>query len=232
MNARAWWLIAALLVGCGARETPTGAAGSQPAADVRRTASPQLHRSAGDDPEPPDAQGRAEAVVNADFNRDKTTKLTMNMTTIVGQTSSLEGWASQLASRDDKIEDRLSRLGARVTDTEVTIQLPGAILFDFDSSEIRPDAERALNDVAKVIAAYPGRPARIEGHTDSIASDDYNLSLSKRRAQAVMDWLSAHGVERTRLSSAGFGESKPVASNDDAAGRQKNRRVEIVIARK
>jgi outer membrane protein OmpA-like peptidoglycan-associated protein len=231
MNARAWLLIAAVFLGCGAKESGGGEA-IPPAASTagQQTGLPVLHDA--NDPEPPEAQARAEAVVNADFNRDKTTKLTMNMTSIVGQTSALEGFASQLAARDDKIEDRLARLAARVTDTEVVIPLPGAILFDFDSSAIRPDADRALNDVAQVIHAYAGRPVRIEGHTDSIASDEYNDSLSKRRAQSVMDWLAAHGIERTRLTSAGFGEKKPVASNDDAAGRQKNRRVEVVIAKK
>jgi outer membrane protein OmpA-like peptidoglycan-associated protein len=219
-------IIVAILIGCGAKEQPSGAAGSQPAGNVRRI---QL---TAEDPEPPDAQARAEAVLNADFNKDKTTKLTMSMTTIIGQTSSLQGFASQLAANEDKIEDRLSRLAARVTDMEVVIQLPGAILFDFDSSAIRPDADRALNDVAQVIKAYAARPVRIEGHTDSIATDDYNLSLSKRRAQSVMDWLASHGIERTRLASFGFGETKPVASNDDPAGRQKNRRVEVVIAKK
>ncbi len=232
MSARAL-LLAAFFVACSPDETPSGAAGSQPAETSRQAESLPLHTNE-DDPEPPDAQARAEAVVNADFNRDKTTKLTMRMTSITaGQTTSLKGWGTQLAATEEKIEDRLARLAARETETEVVIQLPGAILFDFDSSAIRPDAERALDDVAQVIKAYVSRPVRIEGHTDSIASDDYNQSLSKRRAQSVMDWLSARSdIERTRLASAGFGESKPVASNDDAAGRQKNRRVEVVIAKK
>lgn len=227
MSARAWCIAVIVLGACSPNEKPvptTVSAAPAPAAAVQV--------ATGDDPEPPDAQARAEAVVNADFNKDKTTKLTMSMTSIVGQTSSLEGFATGVAAKADSIEDRLSRLGARVTDTEVVIQLPGAILFDFDSSAIRPDAAHALNDVAEVIRAYAQRPVRIEGHTDSIASDDYNQSLSKRRAQSVMDWLASHGIERARITSHGFGETKPVASNDDAAGRQRNRRVEVVIAKK
>lgn len=227
MNARGWLIAALVLVACSPNEKPvpsTASAAPVPAAAVQV--------ATGEDPEPADAQARAEAVVNADFNKDKTTKLTMSMTSIVGHTSTLEGFATGMAATSDKIEDRLSRLGAKVSDTEVVIQLPGAILFDFDSSAIRQDAARALNDVAEVIKAYAQRPVRIEGHTDSIASDDYNQSLSKRRAQSVMDWLASHGIERTRLTSQGFGETKPVASNDDAAGRQRNRRVEVVIAKK
>ena len=185
-----------------------------------------------EDPEPADAQARAEAVVNADFNRDKRTSLEMNITTIVGRTSELEGFSTGVAAREEKIDDRLARLNARVTETEVVIQLPGAILFDFDSANIRPDADRALNDVAQVIKAYAARPVRVEGHTDSIASDDYNQSLSERRAASVVNWLTAHGVEKNRLASAGLGEKKPVATNDTPAGRQLNRRVEVVIAKK
>jgi len=185
-----------------------------------------------EDPEPADAQGRAEAVVNADFNRGKRTTLVMNITTIVGRTSELEGFSTGVAAREEKIDDRLARLNARVTETEVVIQLPGAILFDFDSANIRADADRALNDVAQVIKAYAQRPVRVDGHTDSMASDDYNQSLSERRAASVVTWLSKHGIEKARLASAGFGEKKPVATNDTAAGRQLNRRVEVVIAKK
>ncbi|HUP60821.1 MAG TPA: OmpA family protein [Thermoanaerobaculia bacterium] len=229
MNARAWLIAMLLIAACG-KEQPLAQTSAAPAP---AQAAAKVAFAPGEDPEPPDAQARAEAVVNADFNRNKTTKLTMRMTTIVGRTSSLEGFATGLAAREDKIEDRLARLAARQTETEVVIQLPGAILFDFDSSAIRPDAERTLNDVAEVIKAYANRPVRIEGHTDSIASDDYNNSLSKRRAQSVMDWLNVRGgVERTRLTSVGFGETKPVADNESAAGRQKNRRVEVVIAKK
>ena len=111
------------------------------------------------------------------------------------------------------------------------IRLSGSVLFDFDSDAIRPDAERTLSEVAEVLQAYPGRPVRIEGHTDSIASDAYNQALSERRAAAVKRWLAARGVEAGRMTAAGFGESRPAADNATAAGRQKNRRVEIVVER-
>lgn len=226
-------LLLALLTACSRTETaapePTPAAPS--AANSSAAATPAVTGTF-EDPEPADAQARAEAVVNADFNRDKTTRLQMNITTIVSRTSTLQGMASALAAREDKIEDRLSRLAAKVTDTEVVIQLPGAILFDFDSDRIRADAERSLNDVAQVIQAYTDRPVRVEGHTDSVASDDYNQALSEKRAKSVVAWLSSHGVKGARLSAAGHGEKKPVATNDTAAGRQANRRVEVVIAKK
>jgi outer membrane protein OmpA-like peptidoglycan-associated protein len=70
---------------------------------------------------------------------------------------------------------------------------------------------------------------RIEGHTDSVASDDYNQKLSERRAASVRAWLAAKGVEGGRLTPRGFGEAKPVADNGTAEGRQRNRRVEVII---
>ena len=221
---------AALILACGRTETvqPTPA----PQAVAESSTSPTPAAAIGEDPEPPDAQAKAEAVVAASFNANKSTMLKSSITTIVNKTSSIAGAATALAAKEEKIEDKLGRLAARVTDTEITIQLPGAILFDFDSAQIRPDAERTLSDVKSVIASYAARPVRVEGHTDSIASDEYNKKLSEQRAKSVTSWFTANGIEAARLSAAGLGESKPVASNDDAAGRQRNRRVEIVIAKK
>ena len=229
MRAAVLILGAAFVVACGKTENvqPTPA----PQAVAESSTAPAPVASA-DDPEPPDAQARAEAVLLADFNKNKTTMLKSSITTLVDKTSNISGFATALAAKEENIEDKLGRLAARVTDTEITIQLPGAILFDFDSAQIRPDAERTLNDVKSIIASYAGRPVRVEGHTDSIASDDYNRKLSEQRAKSVTSWFSSQGVEAARLSATGLGESRPVASNDDAAGRQQNRRVEIVIAKK
>lgn len=221
----------ALLFACSPSEERVPEPKSSPAAASPAAAAPVTATTAEADFEPPDAQARAEAVLHADFNRDKTTRLEMKMLPLVYTTSEVTGLASTLAAREDSIDDRLTRLGAKVTDTEVVIRLPGAILFDFDSANIRADAERALNDVAQVIGSYAQRPVRIDGHTDSMASDEYNLGLSARRAKAVVDWLAAHGVERARLAANGVGETKPVATNDTPSGRQLNRRVEVVIAK-
>ena len=84
-------------------------------------------------------------------------------------------------------------------------------------------------EVAEVVKGYARRPVRVEGHTDSVASDDYNQKLSERRAEAVRAWLAAKGIEPSRLQTRGFGESKPVADNATPEGRQKNRRVEVII---
>jgi outer membrane protein OmpA-like peptidoglycan-associated protein len=181
------------------------------------------------DPEPPGAQGIAEQALSAAWNQDKVTHLTMSITTLVDTKTGLQGFRSAVAATGTTLDERLGRLGAEVTGTEVTIRLPGSVLFDFDSAQIRPDAERTLNEVAEVIKGYAKRPVRIEGHTDSVASDDYNQKLSERRASSVQAWLAKKGIEAGRLTPRGFGETKPVADNGTAEGRQKNRRVEVII---
>lgn len=123
----------------------------------------------------------------------------------------------------------LADLKAAETATEITLVLDAAVLFDHDKSDIRPDADKALLSMLSVVDEYASSKVRIEGHTDSTGEDDYNLALSERRAQSVMDWMTRHGCAPARLSIAGFGETKPAASNDTDAGRQKNRRVEVII---
>ncbi|MEW6363368.1 MAG: OmpA family protein [Acidobacteriota bacterium] len=207
------------------RTSPRGAA-------TGSTSAQQTTPSTWVDPEPPSAQALAEQVLAAPFNTDKVTRLQMSITTIVGHTTGITGFGSSLASQDTSLDKRLQRLGATVTDHDVTIRLPGSILFDFDKAGIRPDAERTLTEVLEVLKAYSQRSVRIEGHTDSIASDAYNRELSERRAAAVRDWLVKHGLGGSRLRPMGHGESQPVAENTTPEGRQKNRRVEIVIETK
>jgi outer membrane protein OmpA-like peptidoglycan-associated protein len=218
-------------VASGSGQAASGAAAANPAATAAGSMPRDAARASADwvDPEPPGAQALAESVLHDAVNKNKTTSLRMILTTIVGQTTTLAGSATALAAKESSVEDRLSRLGAEVTGTEITIRLPGSILFDFDSADLRADAERTLEEVAAVLVAYAPRPVRVEGHTDAIASDAYNQGLSERRAASVVRWLAAHGVAGGRLQSAGLGETKPVADNASAAGRQQNRRVELII---
>jgi outer membrane protein OmpA-like peptidoglycan-associated protein len=183
------------------------------------------------DPEPPDAQARAEAVAAEEWNRARVTSLEMHITTLDRRVTGIEGFRTAVVADDTSLDDRLTRLQAEVTGTEITIRLPGSVLFDFDSATIRPDAERTLYEVSEVVKGYKARPVRVEGHTDSVASDEYNQKLSERRADAVRAWLAAHGAEKGRLTTRGHGETKPVADNTSVAGRQKNRRVEVIIAK-
>lgn len=120
--------------------------------------------------------------------------------------------------------------------TELRIELAGDILFDFNSSAVRSAAEATLRRVAELIQKYPQSGIVVEGHTDSLGSESFNLSLSQRRAESVKKWLvEVGGIESGRIETKGLGKSRPVAPNvkadgsDDPAGRQKNRRVEITV---
>lgn len=101
--------------------------------------------------------------------------------------------------------------------------------FGFDSAIIKPGAEDEIARVAAVLVKYPQTNISIEGYTDSKGSEEYNMNLSARRAEAVKNSLIGRGLSSSRLQTIGFGESKPVATNDTEAGRQQNRRVRIVI---
>lgn len=100
--------------------------------------------------------------------------------------------------------------------------------FDFDKSNIRPDARPILDEAARSLKDNPDLRVQVQGYTDSVGTDQYNQRLSVRRAQAVKDYLVSKGVASSRLQVKGFGESNPVASNDTAEGRAQNRRVELV----
>jgi OmpA-OmpF porin, OOP family len=234
MRALAGILVGVMAAACGGDTTPTPprptaapAGGLDSAAAVVSVAPPTGGGWA--DPEPPGAQAIAEQNVSAAWNADKVTRLQMSITTLVNSTTGLVGARTGVAAASTTLDERLSRLGAQTTGTEVTIRLPGSVLFDFDSAQIRPDAERTLTEVAEVLKAYGQRPMRIEGHTDSVASDDYNLKLSERRAQSVQSWLASRGGVKAAFATRGWGESKPAATNETAAGRQQNRRVEVII---
>jgi outer membrane protein OmpA-like peptidoglycan-associated protein len=102
------------------------------------------------------------------------------------------------------------------------------IEFDLDSATLRAESRPVLDDVAKALASHPDWRLAIEGHTDSTGTPAHNQKLSEARAAAVRDYLTAHGVAASRLTSAGFGASQPVADNATELGRARNRRVEIV----
>ncbi len=101
--------------------------------------------------------------------------------------------------------------------------------FDFDKSTIRPDARPILDEAATILQQHPDIRVSVEGHTDAVGSDAYNLKLSERRAAAVKRYLIDHGIVASRLTSEGFGKRRPVATNDTADGRAQNRRVELQV---
>lgn len=125
------------------------------------------------------------------------------------------------------------------TATEIRIELAADVLFDFDKAEVRPDAQNALKQAAAIITEKAKGTVRVEGHADAKGSDSYNQKLSDRRANSIKNWLvQKEGMSNARFSTTGFGAKRPVASNtkadgsDDPEGRQKNRRVEIIVIKK
>lgn len=104
------------------------------------------------------------------------------------------------------------------------------VLFDFDKYTLKPGAREKLAKVSGILLAYPGLKIQVEGHTDSVGTDEYNQRLSEQRADSVRDYLVQQGVPQSTVSAVGFGKEGPVASNDTASGRQQNRRVEMVVS--
>jgi outer membrane protein OmpA-like peptidoglycan-associated protein len=119
---------------------------------------------------------------------------------------------------------RIERIGEGIK-----ITFGGGILFDFDRADLRPEAQAELTKLGRILNKYDDTNVMVEGHTDATGSDQYNMDLSVRRASSVGTYLAAQNVTRDRLSAVGFGELKPIASNDTDDGRQQNRRVEVAI---
>lgn len=134
-----------------------------------------------------------------------------------------------------RVAEILSDLQTAAAAEGTVITLPELVLFDFGEDQLKPEAEQTIAEMAEVIGFYAGAPVEVRGHTDAVGADDVNLALSERRAAAVVDALVGKGVDRARLEPQGLGETQPVAPNaqpdgsDDPAGRERNRRVEIVL---
>lgn len=141
-----------------------------------------------------------------------------------------------LVFRVDDLGGKVQDLQVKETGQEIRIELAADVLFDFDKADLRPAAQKTLHQAAGIIQDKAKGAVRIEGHTDSKGNDAYNQKLSERRAASVKTWfVDKEGLGNVQFSTQGFGAKKPVASNtkpdglDDPAGRQKNRRVEIII---
>jgi len=121
-----------------------------------------------------------------------------------------------------------SKLGVRENENEIQIKLGAEVLFDTGKYDLKPAATTALTQLAELLRSYPGYPIVIEGHTDSVGTPASNETLSQNRAAAVKTWLVESGqVQAGCIETVGFGQRKPVATNDTPDGRQQNRRVEI-----
>ena len=122
---------------------------------------------------------------------------------------------------------QVDRLGCPVAE-EVMLSID-RLQFAFDSAQLNADARRALDAALSVIRSHASVKLDVVGHTDATGPDDYNLRLSQRRAQAAVDYLVGRGIDREQLRAVGRGESDPIASNDSEDGRERNRRVDLVV---
>ena len=146
------------------------------------------------------------------------------------------GKTQDLGVKTQELALKVKDLEVKESATEVRIELSADVLFDFDKAVLLPKAKPTLKQAADIIRGKVHGAVRIEGHTDGKGSDAYNQRLSERRAAAVKSWfITKEGLRNVPFATQGFGAKKPVAPNtkldgsDDPVGRQKNRRVEIIV---
>lgn len=150
-----------------------------------------------------------------------------------GLKASAEEQAARAIAERDAMENRMQNALGKIVETResargLILNLPD-ILFDFGKSTLRPEARETLSRIAGVMMVTPGYDLWIEGHTDSVGSDEMNLKLSEARAESVKTYFGQSDIAPESITTVGLGETQPVASNDTDAGRQQNRRVEIII---
>jgi outer membrane protein OmpA-like peptidoglycan-associated protein len=146
-----------------------------------------------------------------------------------GEADAAHAAAASSEQQTAELQRQIDVLQAKPTDRGLVVTL-GDVLFMTGRADLQPGIVGNLGRLVAFLNKYPERTVAIEGYTDSVGSEDYNQSLSERRADSVKSYLTAQGIGSTRLSASGKGESDPVAANDSASGRQQNRRVEVVIS--
>jgi len=129
----------------------------------------------------------------------------------------------------EEMEKELADAEVKRVGEGIEVTFDSGILFDVDSAALHAGAMANLTKLAAILKKYDETVILIEGHTDATGSEEHNLELSRRRAQAVADYLAAQGVDPGRFTVVGYGEAQPVASNETPEGRQANRRVELAI---
>jgi outer membrane protein OmpA-like peptidoglycan-associated protein len=134
-------------------------------------------------------------------------------------------------NQERALRERMAGTGVEVVrdGDNITLDMPEAITFGFDSYALRPGSYSVLNRVADTLAEFDQTIVEVAGHTDSIGARVYNLRLSEQRAQAVANYLTSRGINGERMMITGAGSQYPVASNETEAGRAENRRVEITL---
>ena len=152
--------------------------------------------------------------------------------TIIGAT--VGGVSGAVIGR--KMDKQAEEMKRKIPDAKVErvgegiiIEFSEKILFGFDKSDLNSSAKKNLGKLITILGNYPDTNIEIQGHTDSKGTDDYNMSLSERRANSVSNYLSTNGIALSRLTTKGYGESAPKYSNDNPTGQAQNRRVEFLV---
>jgi len=141
------------------------------------------------------------------------------------------GVGAYMDAQEKKMRERTAGTGVDVVreGDELLLRMPSGITFATDQSAIQPQFRPTLDQVAQTLAEYPKTMIDVLGHTDSTGSEAYNQALSERRARSVSDYLASHGVAPVRIATTGYGETRPIASNETEVGKAQNRRVEIKV---
>lgn len=185
------------------------------------------------------ARAQAEAARQAALQQQQAAQAEAERARLAAQQSDLQRQQAEAARQQAENEktalrERLRNQLNMILETRETqrglIVNVSDVLFDFNKYTLKPGAREKLAKVSGILLAYPGLKIQVEGHTDSVGSDEYNMKLSQQRADGVRDYLVAQGVPAPTVGSVGLGKADPVASNDTAAGRQQNRRVEMVVS--
>src|SRR5271170_3870221 len=143
-------------------------------------------------------------------------------------TNAAKGQRDEAADHAVRLQAEIDQLKAKPTPRGLVLTL-GDVLFDTGKAQLNPGSARKLDQLAQFLTDQPERRVQIDGFTDSVGTDSYNMSLSQERADTVRASLISRGIDRSRIGSQGYGKGFPVATNDESGGRQLNRRVEVVI---
>ena len=136
---------------------------------------------------------------------------------------------AQMDKQAEELDDELEGAKVERVGEGILVTFDSAILFAVDSSDLSDQSKLNLAELAESLKEYEGTEIVIAGHTDSTGPDEYNMQLSERRARSAAVYLAERGVDPERLSTAAYGESQPIASNETTTGRSQNRRVEVAI---
>lgn len=138
--------------------------------------------------------------------------------------------AAARRAQQEKDAAALAAIGkVQTTDDEISVVLENDILFQYGKTDLSRKSKQTLNKAVELLNQIPNRRLVIQGHTDSVGSDEFNMELSEKRAKAVYDYMIGQGLQIKEVSYKGHGETKPIADNNTKEGRQANRRVEFKI---